>query len=81
MGAVTVGAFAVFLVHGIQVKSKSSWSAVKFDLSKLLGSMAVIEWRRTPIFVVQQTDEAIKNLPKLNEGVTNPAQGRYFKDK
>ena len=76
MGAVTVGAFAVpFLsAWNPSEKAKALGAAVKFDLSKLLpGSMAVIEWRRTPIFVVHQTDEAIKNLPKLNDRVTNPA--------
>lgn len=76
MGAVTVGAFAVpFLsAWNPSEKAKALGAAVKFDLSKLLpGSMAVIEWRRTPIFVVHQTDEAIQNLPKLNDRVTNPA--------
>ncbi len=76
MGAVTVGAFAVpFLsAWNPSERAKALGAAVKFDLSKLLpGSMAVIEWRRTPIFVVHQTDEAIGNLPKLNDKVSNPA--------
>ena len=76
MGAVTVAGFAVpFLsAWNPSEKAKALGAAVKFDLSKLLpGSMAVIEWRRTPIFVVHQTDEAIQNLPKLNDRVTNPA--------
>ena len=75
MGAVTVAGFAVpFLsAWNPSEKAKALGASVKFDLSKLLpGSMAVIEWRRTPIFVVHQTDEAIKNLPKLNDRVTNP---------
>ena len=80
MGAVTVGAFAVpFLsAWNPSEKAKALGAAVeKFDLSKLLpGSMAVIEWRRTPIFVVHQTDVTIKNLPKLNDRVTNPALSR-----
>ena len=81
MGAVTVGAFAVpFLsAWNPSEKAKALGAAVKFDLSKLLpGSMAVIEWRRTPLFVVHQTDEAIKNLPKLNDRVTNPALSEVF---
>ena len=35
--------------------------------------MAVVEWRRTPIFVVHQTNKALENLPKLNDRVTDPA--------
>ena len=76
LGAVTVGAFAVpFLsAWNPSEKAKAMGAAVKFNLSKLQpGSMAVAEWRRTPIFVVHQTKTARTNLPKLNQKVTNPA--------
>ena len=76
MGAVTVTGFAVpFLsAWNPSEKAKALGASVKFDLSKLEpGAMAVVEWRRTPIFVVHQTDKALENLPKLNERVTNPA--------
>ena len=75
MGAVTVGGFAVpFLsAWNPSEKAKALGASVKFDLSKLEpGAMAVVEWRRTPIFVVHQTSKALENLPKLNDRVTNP---------
>ena len=76
MGAVTVAAFAVPFLSAWKPseKAKALGASVKFDLSKLQpGAMAIVEWRRTPIFVVHQTQEAIDNLPKLNEKVTNQA--------
>ncbi len=75
MGAVTVAGFAVpFLsAWNPSEKAKALGASVKFDLSKLEpGAMAVVEWRRTPIFVVHQTPKALENLPKLNERVTDP---------
>jgi len=76
MGAVTVAGFAVpFLsAWNPSEKAKALGASVKFDLSKLEpGAMAVVEWRRTPIFVVHQTNKALENLPKLNDRVTDPA--------
>ena len=76
MGAVTVAGFAVpFLsAWNPSEKAKALGASVKFDLSKLEpGAMAVVEWRRTPIFVVHQTSKALENLPKLNDRVTDPA--------
>ena len=76
MGAVTVTGFAVpFLsAWNPSERAKALGASVKFDLSKLdPGAMAVVEWRRTPIFVVHQTKKALDNLPKLNDRVTDPA--------
>ena len=76
MGAVTVAGFAVPFLSAWKPseKAKALGASVKFDLSKLQpGAMAIVEWRRTPIFVVHQTQEAIKNLPKLNDKVTDQA--------
>ena len=76
MGAVTVTAFAVPFLSAWKPseKAKALGASVKFDLSKLQpGAMAIVEWRRTPIFVVHQTQEAIDNLPKLNDKVTDQA--------
>ena len=75
MGAVTVAGFAVpFLsAWNPSERAKALGASVKFDLSKLEpGAMAVVEWRRTPIFVVHQTPKALENLPKLNNRVTDP---------
>ena len=76
MGAVTVAGFAVPFLSAWKPseKAKALGASVKFDLSKLEpGAMAIVEWRRTPIFVVHQTQEAIDNLPKLNDKVTDKA--------
>lgn len=76
MGAVTVAGFAVPFLSAWKPseKAKALGASVKFDLSKLEpGAMAVVEWRRTPIFVVHQTNKALENLPKLNDKVTDPA--------
>jgi len=76
MGAVTVAGFAVPFLSAWKPseKAKALGASVKFDLSKLQpGAMAIVEWRRTPIFVVHQTQEAIDNLPKLNNKVTDQA--------
>ena len=76
MGAVTVTGFAVPFLSAWKPseKAKALGASVKFDLSKLQpGAMAIVEWRRTPIFVVHQTQEAIDNLPKLNDKVTDQA--------
>ncbi len=57
MGAVTVAGFAVPFLSAWKPseKAKALGASVKFDLSKLQpGAMAIVEWRRTPIFVVQQ---------------------------
>jgi len=76
MGAVAVAGFAVPFLSAWKPseKAKALGASVKFDLSKLQpGAMAIVEWRRTPIFVVHQTQEAIDNLPKLNDRVTDQA--------
>lgn len=76
MGAVTVAGFAVpFLsAWNPSEKAKAMGASVKFDLTKLdAGAMAVVEWRRTPIFIVHQTEQAKQNLPKLNEKMVDPA--------
>ena len=76
VGAVTVAGFAVPFLSAWQPseRAKALGASVKYDLSKLEpGAMAVVEWRRTPIFIVHQTSEAIKNLPSLNQKVANPA--------
>ena len=76
MGAVTVAGFAVPFLSAWKPseKAKALGASVKFDLSKLEpGAMAIVEWRRTPIFVVHQTQEAIDNLPELNEKVADKA--------
>jgi len=75
LGVVTVAGFAVPFLSAWQPseKAKALGASVKYDLSKLEpGAMAVVEWRRTPIFIVHQTNEAIKNLPSLNDKVANP---------
>ena len=80
MGAVTVAAFAVPFLSAWKPseKAKALGASVKFDLSKLQpGAMAIVEWRRTPIFVVHQTQEAIDNLPKLNDKVTDQANEMF----
>ena len=78
MGAVTVAGFAVpFLsAWNPSEKAKAMGASVKFDLTKLdPGAMAIVEWRRTPIFIVHQTEQAKKNLPKLNDKMVDPALG------
>ena len=78
MGAVTVAGFAVpFLsAWNPSEKAKAMGASVKFDLTKLdAGAMAVVEWRRTPIFIVHQTEQAKQNLPKLNDKMVDPALG------
>jgi len=84
MGAVTVAGFAVPFLSAWKPseKAKALGASVKFDLSKLLpGSMAIVEWRRTPVFIVHQTLEAIENLPELNDRVTDVAIDTLPNDK
>ena len=47
-------------------KAKSAGASVKFNYSKMeFGALAVVEWRREPIYVVRRTKEALELLEKI----------------
>lgn len=55
-------------------KAKAAGAPVKADISKIEpGQMVVVEWRGKPVYVLHRTEEQVKDLPRLDGDLKDPA--------
>ncbi len=55
-------------------RAKAAGAPVEVDISKLeAGQKINVEWRGKPVWVVNRTPEQVKNLPKLDGKLVDPA--------
>jgi len=76
VGAAGVAAVAVPFVSSMlpSARARAAGAPVEADLSKLEpGQLLTIEWRGKPVWIVRRTEEALKNLPTLNDRLRDPA--------
>ncbi len=54
-------------------KAKAAGAAVEIDISKIeSGQMLTAEWRGKPIWVVNRTEQQLKDLPTLDGNLVDP---------
>ncbi|EGZ51355.1 ubiquinol-cytochrome c reductase iron-sulfur subunit [Neisseria wadsworthii] len=54
-------------------KAKAAGAPVEIDVSKIeAGQLTTAEWQGKPIWVVNRTEQQIKDLPTLNGALTDP---------
>lgn len=54
-------------------KAKAAGAPVKVDIGQLEpGTIAVVEWRGKPVYVLRRTPQTIKDLPELNHFLKDP---------
>lgn len=55
-------------------KAKAAGASVEVDISKIEpGQLLTAEWRGKPIFVLNRTEQQLKDLPTLDGELTDPA--------
>lgn len=55
-------------------KAKAAGAPVEIDVSKIeAGQMTTAEWQGKPIWVVNRTEQQLKDLPSLDGKLTDPA--------
>ena len=54
-------------------KAKAAGAPVEIDVSKIeAGQMLTAEWRGKPIFVLNRTEQQVKDLPSLDGQLADP---------
>lgn len=54
-------------------KAKAAGASVEVDVSKVeAGQLTIAEWRGKPIFILNRTDEQLKDLATLDSSLTDP---------
>jgi len=54
-------------------RAKAAGAPVKATISSIEpGAMITVEWRGKPVYIVRRTDEALANLEKMNDRVSDP---------
>jgi len=79
VGAAGVAAVAVPFVSSMlpSARARAAGAPVEADLSKLEpGQLLTVEWRGKPVWIVRRTEEALKNLPTLNDRLRDPASDK-----
>ena len=73
-GVAAAGAAAPFVASWFpSEKAKAAGAPVEIDVSKLeAGQMLTAEWRGKPIWVVNRTDQQVKDLKSLNGSLADP---------
>ena len=75
VGAVGAGAVAVPFISSMQpsARAQAAGAPIEADFSKLEpGSMVTVEWRGKPVWIVRRTDQALKDLPTLDDQLRDP---------
>ncbi len=68
-GAVGTVAIAIPIVKSMQpsARAEAAGAPVEVDISKLQpGEMLTVEWRKKPVWIVNRTDQNLKDFDKLN---------------
>lgn len=73
-GLAAVGVATPFLASFFpSEKAKAAGAAVEIDISKIeAGQMLTAEWRGKPIWVVNRTEQQLKDLPGLDGQLADP---------
>ena len=54
-------------------KAKAAGAPVKINIGNIEpGQMVTEEWRGKPVYIVRRTQEALDNIPKLDDAVVDP---------
>ncbi len=75
VGAVGAGAVAVPFISSMQpsARAQAAGAPVEADFSKLEpGSKVTVEWRGKPVWIVRRTEQALKDLPTLDDKLRDP---------
>ena len=75
VGAVGVGYALVPFVASMQpsARARAAGAPVEADISKLEpGQMLTVEWRGKPVWIVNRTDQNLKDLPSLDGVLADP---------
>ncbi|MDO4249486.1 MAG: ubiquinol-cytochrome c reductase iron-sulfur subunit [Neisseria sp.] len=75
-GGVVAGGVATPLVASFfpSEKAKAAGAPVEIDVSKIeAGQLTTAEWQGKPIWVVNRTEQQVKDLPTLDGALTDPA--------
>ena len=75
VGAVGAGAVAVPFISSMQpsARAQAAGAPVEADFSKLEpGSKVTVEWRGKPVWIVRRTEQALKDLPTLDDQLRDP---------
>lgn len=76
VGAVGVAVPFVASWHP-SAKARAAGAPVRADVSKLEpGQQMIVEWRGRPVWVVRRTEQALADLPSLNERLADPESNR-----
>ncbi|TVQ68119.1 MAG: ubiquinol-cytochrome c reductase iron-sulfur subunit [Oceanospirillales bacterium] len=76
VGAVGVAVPFVASWHP-SAKARAAGAPARADISKLEpGQQMIVEWRGRPVWVVRRTEEAIANLPNMNDRLADPDSNR-----
>jgi ubiquinol-cytochrome c reductase iron-sulfur subunit len=75
VGAVGLGYVAVPFISSMNpsARARAAGAPVEADISKLEpGALLRVKWRGKPVWVVNRTDEMLKNLPTLDPMLVDP---------
>lgn len=75
-GAVGAGFAVVPFVSSMNpsARAQAAGAPVEADVSKLEpGQMMTVEWRGKPVWIVRRTERNLKDLPSLNEQLSDPS--------
>lgn len=76
VGAVGVAVPFVASWHP-SAKARAAGAPVRADVSKLEpGQQMIVEWRGRPVWVVRRTEQALADLPTLNDRLADPESNR-----
>lgn len=76
VGAVGVAVPFVASWHP-SAKARAAGAPARADVSKLEpGQQMIVEWRGRPVWIVRRTEEALANLPSMNDRVADPESNR-----
>ena len=79
LGAVGAVGVAVPFVQSWHpsAKARAAGAPARADVSKLEpGQQMIVEWRGRPVWIVRRTEEAIANLPNMDDRLADPESNR-----
>lgn len=79
LGAVGAVGVAVPFVQSWHpsAKARAAGAPARADVSKLeSGQQMIVEWRGRPVWIVRRTEEAIANLPNMDDRLADPESNR-----
>lgn len=77
-GAAAVGVATPFILSFFpSERAKAAGAPVEVDISKIeAGQKITVEWQGKPVWVVNRTDQQLKDLPTLDGSLVDPASAQ-----